>query len=125
MAGSVGTGRGRLPAPDFRLLYSRVPRVVPLLFTPANPLLTPLRSTFGILGSRRTVGPALYLLLALALGGMVVVSFTMTARIERAVFQSVSTSELWAGKFGEISTLGSLTTAVDAPGNAVFLDGDI
>ena len=81
--------------------------------------------------SDRPVGPALpppsagsglYLLLALALGGMVVVSLMVNGRIEQSVFRSVTTSELWARKFSEVSTLGVLAIALDAPGNDVFLN---
>jgi len=69
-----------------------------------------------------STGSGLYLLLALALGGMVVVSLMVNGRIERSVFQSVTTSELWARKFSEVSTLGNLAIALDAPGNDVFLN---
>jgi signal transduction histidine kinase len=53
---------------------------------------------------------------------MVVLSLMVNGQIERSVFRSVQTSELWARKFGEVSTIGNLATALDAPGNDVFLD---
>jgi len=86
---------------------------------------TPSGVRTGLLGTRRTIGPALYLLLALALAGMVLLSLTVNGEIERTVLRSVSTSELWAGKFGEVSALGVLASAVDAPGNDVFLSRDV
>lgn len=52
-------------------------------------------------------------------------SVFVNGRIGRSIFRSVSTSELWAGKFGEVSSLGALITALDGPGNEVFEDGDI
>jgi signal transduction histidine kinase len=72
-----------------------------------------------------SAGSGLYLLLALALGGMVVLSLMVNGQIERSVFRSVSTSEEWARKFSEVSTLGNLAMALDAPGNDVFLDRQV
>src|SRR5437868_5409683 len=69
-----------------------------------------------------STGSGLYLLLALALGGMVVLSLVVNGQIEQSVFKSVATSELWAHKFGDVSSLGSLAISLDAPGNDVFLN---
>lgn len=85
----------------------------------------PLRAGPALLGPRRTIGPALYLLLALALVGMVLLSVLVNERIQRSVFESVVTSELWAAKFDAIATLGGLCSAVDAPGNEVFRTRDV
>ncbi|HET7040652.1 MAG TPA: ATP-binding protein, partial [Gemmatimonadales bacterium] len=87
--------------------------------TPLSPRTDP-----GPLGARRTIGPALYLLLALALVGMVLLSILVNERIQRSVFESVVTSALWSAKFDDIATLGGLVSAADAPGNEVFSDGD-
>jgi signal transduction histidine kinase len=73
--------------------------------------------------TRRTVGPALYLLLALALGGMVVLSLVVNGHVQRAIDRTVAASEFWAPKFGEVSVLAALASEVDAPGNEVFIDG--
>lgn len=54
-----------------------------------------------------------------------VLSLIVNGKIEQSVFRSVSTNELWVAKFAEISTLGGLASAVDAPGNDVFIDRDI
>ena len=79
----------------------------------------------GLFGTRRTIGPGLYLLLALALVAMVLLSILVNERIERSVFESVATSERWAAKFDQVATVGGMVSAFDAPGNDVFRDGDV
>ncbi len=65
------------------------------------------------------------MLLSLALVGMVVISLVVNGHVQASIVRVVATSEFWAPKFREVSTLGTLVTAVDAPGNEVFNTGDV
>lgn len=65
------------------------------------------------------------MLLSLALAGMVLLSLLVNTSIERALLHSISTNEFWAEKFGEVSTLGGLTGALQAPGSEVFLSRQV
>lgn len=86
---------------------------------------TPPAVRSGFFGTRRTIGPGLYLLLALALVAMVLLSILVNEQIERSVFASVATSERWAEKFDQVAALGGLVSVLDAPGNDVFRDGNV
>lgn len=74
---------------------------------------------------RRSPGPALYVFLSLSLAGMVIISLFVNGHVQESILRVVTASEFWAPKFREVSSLGILITAVDAPGNEVFNDGDV
>lgn len=71
------------------------------------------------------MGVVLYLLLSLALAGMVGLSFWVNLRVQGSLDRAVAASNFWAPRFSMVSTLGAAATALDAPGNEVFLDGDL
>jgi signal transduction histidine kinase len=56
---------------------------------------------------------------------MVVISLFVNGHVQKSIIRVVTASEFWAPKFREVSTLGILITAVNAPGNEVFNDGDV
>jgi len=56
---------------------------------------------------------------------MVVISLFVNGHVQQSIIRVVTASEFWAPKFREVSTLGLLITAVDAPGNEVFNEGDV
>jgi|GEM_PF-5512500 len=56
---------------------------------------------------------------------MVVISLFVNGHVQDSIIRVVTASEFWAPKFREVSSLGVLVTAVDAPGNEVFNDGDL
>jgi signal transduction histidine kinase len=56
---------------------------------------------------------------------MVAISLTVNGHVQNSIVRVVTASEFWAPKFREVSTLGILITAVNAPGNEVFNDGDV
>jgi signal transduction histidine kinase len=74
---------------------------------------------------RRPVGVVLYLLLSLALAGMVALSFWVNLRVQGSLDRAVAASDFWAPRFGMVSSLGAAATTLDAPGNQVFLDRDL
>jgi signal transduction histidine kinase len=56
---------------------------------------------------------------------MVIISLFVNVHVRDSIIRVVTASEFWAPKFQEVSSLGILITAVDAPGNEVFNDGDV
>lgn len=56
---------------------------------------------------------------------MVIISLFVNGHVNDSILRVVTASEFWAPKFQQVSSLGILITAVDAPGNEVFLDGDV
>ena len=73
----------------------------------------------------RSAGLLLYLLLSLALAGMVFIALWVNGHLREAMQRTIAASEFWAPKFQEVSSIGGLVSAVDAPGNEVFLNGDV
>ena len=73
----------------------------------------------------RSAGLLLYLLLSLALAGMVFIALWGNGHLRDAMQRTIAASEFWAPKFQEVSSVGGLVSAVDAPGNEVFLDGNV
>jgi len=56
---------------------------------------------------------------------MVVISLSVNNHVQGSIIRVVTTSEFWAPKFREVSAVGTMVTAVDAPGNEVFNTGDV
>lgn len=54
---------------------------------------------------------------------MVVLSLAVNGLMERAMNSTLATNEQWAARFDEVNSIGSLASAIDAPGNDVFLGG--
>jgi signal transduction histidine kinase len=76
-------------------------------------------------GPPRRAGLFLYLLLSLALAAMVFVSLWVNDRLRAGMQRTIAASEMWAPKFQSVSAVGGVISAVDAPGNEVFLTGDV
>ena len=73
----------------------------------------------------RSAGLLLYLFLSLALAGMVFIALWGNGHLRAAMQRTIAASEFWAPKFQEVSAVGGLISAVDAPGNEVFLSGNV
>ena len=73
----------------------------------------------------RSAGLLLYLLLSLALAGMVFIALWVNGHLRDAMQRTIAASEFWAPKFQAVSSVGGLISAVDAPGNEVFLKGNV
>ncbi|HTK56250.1 MAG TPA: ATP-binding protein, partial [Gemmatimonadales bacterium] len=73
----------------------------------------------------RSAGLLLYLFLSLALAGMVFIALWSNGHLRSAMQRTIAASEFWAPKFQEVSSVGGLVSAVDAPGNEVFLNGNV
>ena len=56
---------------------------------------------------------------------MVAIALVVNGHVQGSIIRAVTASEFWAPKFREVSTLGSMLVAVDAPGNEVFSTGDL
>jgi signal transduction histidine kinase len=55
---------------------------------------------------------------------MVFIALWVNGHLRSAMQRTIAASEFWAPKFHEVSSVGGLISAVDAPGNEVFLSGD-